>query len=402
VDTRLDARLRAFDDQQRSASAAVHALAALVAILGLSAAGLIAGHFLDRQSRELALLRARGWPRGRAWRVAFLGLCALGLTAAPAGLALCLLVALGLSASGTGLLAQTVRWADVPEILFAVVAVTAAAMALLAALAARAVRDEPRPSLEPRPPLGGARLGGGAAALIALAGVAVMALPRIPGATAAAGAASPIARDGLLTAPAFGLVLLAVALSFWRPAAWMRGRRSVHGALAGFQLERRPVQHAGSTFVLMLAAAGAVFAGIGLTTDRAAGQAELRLGVDVALVSGGAGGLLLALTVFGLHFRATARRRLREYGGLFAHGLPPAQMAASLAAEQTATAGAGLLGGCVLGTALALAVLPMPPPAGAVAGLAAAATVVLGAIAIAALSRRLPARIDPIRLQRRA
>src|SRR2546430_12951901 len=83
------------------------------------------------------------------------------------------------------------------------------------------------------------------------------------------------------------------------------------------------------------------------------------------------GGLLLGLAGFGLHFRSAARRRLREYGGLFAHGLPPAQVARSVGAEQGATAGVAVIAGCALGVALALAVLPVPPPAAALAGLAA-------------------------------
>jgi hypothetical protein len=401
VDTRLDAVLRGFDDQQRRASAAVHALVTLVAILGLGAVALVGGRFLETQSRELALLRARGWPRSRAWRVVFLGLGALGLTAAPAGLAVSLLAAVALGASGSGLVAQTVRQVDLPGMLVAVAAVAVATVALLAGLAARAVWDEPRPSLEARRRADARWPGGSVALLGALAGAVALALPRIPGAQAAAAAAGPIARDTLLIAPAPGVVLLAAAaVASWPPATWLPGRGSVQGALASRQLERRPGQHAGGMFVLTLATAGAVFAAIGLTTDLGAGHAALRLGVDVALVTGAGGGLLLALAAFGVHFRSTARRRLREYGGLFAHGLAPDHVASSLAAEQAVTAGAGVLAGCVLGVAMALAVLPLPSPAGAGAAVMAAATVVLGSAAIALVSRRVPTRVDPLQLQR--
>jgi hypothetical protein len=401
VDSRLDAVLLAFDDAQRTATASVHALAALVAVLGLGAVALVGGRFVETQSRELALLRARGWPRSRAWRVVFLGLGALGLTAAPAGLAVSVLAAVAVSASGSGLVAQTVRQVDLPGMLAAVAAVAVATVLLLAALAARAVWDEPQPSLEPRRPYA-PWPGAAVAGLGALAGAVALALPRIPGAAAAAEAAGPLARDALLVAPAPGVVLLAAAaVAAWPPAAWLPGRGSVQGALASRQLERRPGQHAGAMFVLTLAAAGAVFAAIGLTTDLGGGHAPLRLGVDAALVGGAGGGLALALAAFGLHFRSTARRRLRDYGGLFAHGLPPDQVTSSLASEQAATAGAGVVAGCALGVAMALAVLPLPPPAGAVAAaVTAAAAVVLGAALIAFVSRRVPARVDPLQLQR--
>src|SRR5207249_3424985 len=98
-------------------------------------------------------------------------------------------------------------------------------------------------------------------------------------------------------------------------------------------------------------------------------------------------------------FRSAARRRLREYGGLFAHGLPPAQVTRSLGAEQAATAGVAVVAGSALGVALALAVLPVPSPAGALAGLATAGALALAAALVAAVARRTPERVDPLRLQ---
>jgi hypothetical protein len=336
VDTRLDRSLLAFDAHERRVSGAIDALAALVAVLGLGAVGLAAARLLDGQRRELALLRARGWTRGRAWLVAFGGLGAVGATAAAAAVGGCLLAATAITASGMGLSALTLRPADVPGMLVALVAVAAALIVLLAALAARAVWRDPRPSPEPagRPP--GARLAAGTAAV---AGSAALALPHLPDAGRAAGVA-----------------LLAAAVALGLPVAWGARRASVPGTLAHLQLARRPVQHAGAAFVLTLAAAGALFAALGLAAGLAS-EAALWLGLDVGLTAGGAGGLLLALVVSTLHFRSAARRRQREYGGLLAHGLVPAQVGRSLAVERAVTAAVSLLAGCVLGAALALLVL---------------------------------------------
>jgi hypothetical protein len=136
----------------------------------------------------------------------------------------------------------------------------------------------------------------------------------------------------------------------------MPGRASVPGALAYLQLARRPFQHAGAAFVVTLATAAAVFAALALAAGLAT-EAALWLGLDVCLAAGAAGGLLLALTVYRLHFRSTTRLRLHEYAGLFAHGLPPEQVCRSLAFEQAVVAGPSVLAGFVLGAALALAVL---------------------------------------------
>jgi len=191
-----------------------------------------------------------------------------------------------------------------------------------------------------------------------------------------------------------------VAAALRLPVAWLPGRSSVHGALAAAQLRRRPRQHAGAALVLTLAAAAAMFATLGVTADLAAGQPPLWIALDVGLVAGGAGGLLLALAGLGLHFRTAIRRRMLEYAGLFAHGLPPAEASRSLRGEQMATAGAGLITGCVLGVALAIAVLPAPAPLGVPAALAAAGALAVAVVVTAALARRVPADVDPLRLQR--
>jgi len=343
VITRLDRSLLAFAAHERRVSAALDALAALVAVLGLGAVGLAADRLLDGQRRELALLRARGWARERAWLVAFEGPGLVGLTAAAAAIGGCLLAAAALTATGTGLSALTLRPSDVPGMLAAVVVVATALVALLAALAARAVWRDPRPSAPPAGRPQGATAAAGAAALI---GIAALVLPRLS--------------DTPPAAPALGVVLLAAAVALGVPVARLSRMATVPGALARLQLERRPVQHAGAAFVLMLAAAAAVFAAVGLGAGLAS-EVPLWLALDVGLAAGAVGGLLLAAAVHRVHFQSAERRRRREYGGLLAHGLPPGQVGRSLAVEQAVVAGTSLLAGCLLGVVLALAVLPTRP-----------------------------------------
>jgi hypothetical protein len=253
VDGQLAGGLSAFDEHRRRVSAAIDALAALVAVLGLGAAGLAAGRLLDGQRRDLALLRARGWARGSAWLVAFGGLGALGLTAAAAGTALCLLAAAGLALPRS----------DLPGVLLTLAGSVAALLALLAALAARAVRD-PSPGRRGAFAAAAAVLwtpfawlpwGGGVPAALARlqlarrpdqhAGAAFVLTLAAAGAVFAAlgtGLASGAAGEAALAAGAGGGVVLALAASgvHFRSAA--RRRQDEYGGLLAHGL---PPEHVG-------------------------------------------------------------------------------------------------------------------------------------------------------------
>src|SRR5205807_42560 len=80
------------------------------------------------------------------------------------------------------------------------------------------------------------------------AGVAALALPGLA--------------DAVAAAPALGVALLAGAAALGAPVAWLARGGTVPGTLAHLQLARRPVQHAGAVFVMTLAAAAALFAGL--------------------------------------------------------------------------------------------------------------------------------------------
>ena len=410
VGTRLDASLARFADQRRAISSTVRAFAAAVALLELFVVALVAARFLERQGSELAVLRARGWPRGMVWRVAFAGLGTLGLTAVPVGVAACALVVAALSLGGSGVSPLWLRAGDLPGAATAVAANAVSLVGVLLLLAGVAAWRDVEPSLE------GVRAerrawwrGRAAAVCLAMLAIPVLLLPRLPGMDGQEGALSAY----VPIAPALGLVLLAVAAVRLRPAAgWVR-RRGVAGVLAGWQLERRPEQHAGAAFVVVVAAAIGVFAALGVADVSApaflaAYPAALRHGLVAGLAVGFGGTLTLTLAGFGLHFGAAAGRRLREYRGLFAQGLSMAQIAGSLAREQVVTLASSLLLGALLGAVLAAAALPLPEASTAAVSVAlgglvlAGALLAGGALAVGSMARRLPERVDLVRRRRGA
>src|SRR5262249_60552465 len=96
----LGPSLESFHPMQVQVSTAIHLFAAAMTLLGLFLVALVGARFLDRESRELAVLRARGWPSGRVWRTAFSGLATLTLCALPVGVAGGLLLVAGAGAVG--------------------------------------------------------------------------------------------------------------------------------------------------------------------------------------------------------------------------------------------------------------------------------------------------------------
>lgn len=408
VTTVLDASLARYDDRRRGVSAAIQLLGAAVTLLGLFVVTLVGARFLDGQAGDLAVMRARGWPRRRVWRVITAGMAVLAVGALPAGIAVSALILYGLGLTGSGL---TPRWLHPDDVAVAAAMLVASAVvlaAVLGVLAARVVSREVEPTLEApfRTPASGPP-SALTVLLLVLVGLPALCLPRLPGVDQLTGGAPPWAAGIIALAPALGLVLLTGAAVRLYPLSWAApGRRGVGGILAGWQLERRPEQHAGAAFVLVLAAAIAIFAALGVAAAYAAQGADsqpvLQVGLQAGLLLGAAVGLGLALAAQGLHFRSTARRRLREYGGLFAHGLPPRQLARSLAAEQVATARASLLIGTLLGLALGLVALPLPgstdrlAPFAVAAVAAAGACLLAGSLTVGSVSRRLPARINPL------
>jgi hypothetical protein len=410
VTTNLPARLDQLAPQRLVATSVVHLFAGGVALLGLLVVALVAARFLDGQARELAVLRARGWSSGRVWRVAFVGFAALALTAVPAAVAFCLLLVALLTASGLGVTALSLHADDLKGAIAAGSVATAGVVGVLAYLAAVTARREVWPPLE----VSGEQAGvwwqrRDATLVLVILGIAALVVGRLPGVEELAGPASDAVRGWLPALPALGILLLtAAAIGLRPPAAWSRpAQNGVADTLAGWQLGRCPEQHAAVTAALTLAAALGTYAVVASALGRGAQfPTALGNGIEAALLTGFVGLLALVLTGFWFHFRSVTQRRLQEYGGLFAHGLPVVQVSRSLRAEQAAVAGAGIVAGLVLGLVLTVANLPLPAPtplnaALAAVGVAVFAVSMLGVTAVVgSFARRLPARVNPFQQQR--
>jgi hypothetical protein len=382
-DTRLDALIGSFEGRQHPVRVGSELLCTALAFLALYAIAFLADRFTGYQSRELALLRARGWPRRRVRRLLMLELSALVGVALAAGLGLTLVLAAG---PGGALIGAGLGWpvaSDRTGLALAAGAAVcglAAIWTLLERLAASAARGEEPPEASPRAgsPLGWLLLASG---LALLAGVRL--LQGLPGLPPAPGPARAPAVDWLTVLLALlAAVLLALVWGRVLPLAGrLAGRLSsgVAGTLAAWQLERRPEEHRRLALLLSVSVAMATFGGLAAVVAVREGREQAPAAV---LVAGAAGALAIALACFGLHSRAAAHRRAEEYTALLLSGLPGRSLGASLAAEQRAVTWQGLVSGTISGVGLALAVLPVPVLA---ADLGAAALVV-GAVLLGFLA----------------
>lgn len=409
VNTSLAASLDSFHRMQLQVSTAIHLLAAAMTLLGLFAVALVGSRFLDGQVRELAVLRARGWPAARVWRTAFSGLASLALCALPLGVVGSVAFVAVLTVSGSGISPAWLHQEDVSAVAAAMVANAIGLMAMLGILAAAASQRELDPSLEAPFRRGRAWWQRAWTALaFGCIGLIGLALPRFPGLSGLTVHSSGPAATLIGLAPAVGLILLtAAAIHVW-PFGWAARRISVAGALARWQLERSPEQHAAASLVLILAVAIGVFAAIGIATGPDPSiQPALGVGLEAALLVGAVVALALALVAFGLHLRSTARRRLHEYGGLLAHGLAIAEVTKSVSIEQTAATIAALVVGSVLGLTLALTGLPVGKfTAGTLqlAGISlvcALACLLLCVLVVGSAARRVPAQFNPFNPEQR-
>jgi hypothetical protein len=403
VTTKLDSGLQHLAQEHRALSSSFFLLASLVAVAGLVVVSLVARRFLHEQAQELDLLRARGWPPGRTWWLAFVEVAMPALYGLPIVLVACPLVAVGVVATSAGGLALA------PEHLQTAL-ITAAALVLATALllftvAGSAIGRAPDPSLRPRFRRSRVkryrRLGAPVLGTLGLAGLALSwLLPADLGAGTALGPAR-------VAIPALAVLCLAWARALLPlPLIRLARRRSVSARLAGWQLERVPLQHAAVSLASSLAAALAVFVAFTLAWNRSAQspayEAALRQGLDLGLLASFAAVLGLVLTGFGLHYASVARRRLEEYAGLVGHGLTAVQLARSLAAEQAAVVSSSLVLGVVLGAILAAVTLGpgLPTPAtvrfGLLAAVVGVACLLTGVLAVGAAVRHRPVQVNPL------
>jgi hypothetical protein len=371
----------------------------------LVVAGLLGVRFLREQSHLLAVLRARGWPPARIWLQAFVGLAAPAVYGIPIALAACVLVLALVGPAGSPAGAAALRSAQGRTALYVAGVLAGSLVMLLAVIAASAVWRDLRPSLEgPYRPGRIERSRPVVAALLAVLGLGGILSVRLPSlASAAASDALGLALGVLAMA---GVLCLALAAALLPLGAGVGSGGSVPALLAGWQLKRAPAQHAALAVALALAAVASALAVLTVVWARLEGQTlhpALRAGLEATLALGSLAVLALLLIGTALHDTSVRRRRLDEYSGLVGHGLSGAQIRRSLGREQVVIAGRGLLVGILLGLLLAALLLADSPPTpgtitAALAGLAAVTVaLVAGTLAVGALARRLPDRLDPLR-----
>lgn len=364
LDRTLD-RLAKIQDQ---AASTIWLLTGSLVLIGLALVALVCGRYVDVQTDDLHSLRAHGWSPGQLWGLLFARLAALAALALPAGLVLGGALGWAITLVDPSALVSMLRGADLIGISamvaggFVALIVTLAGYAAIAAQrdASGAALTEPGGSGVPwRPRVAlGVLCGGLSAASLALAHS-----PAVEGdsgtalANVAAGAV-PIAAEGLLAVTAICLQPL------WARVP-RRSRTSMAGTLAGWQLDRRPDQHAALVFLLIASIGFGGLAAYTLAIDAGGwagtGASDLQWGLEAALAVSLGLTLLLAVTGFGLHFRGVARQRVQEYASLFSVNLPRPTVAASLVTEQTLVLRSGLAPGIVSGLILIVILRPLVP-----------------------------------------
>jgi hypothetical protein len=369
-ETSLDQAIVRFEQAQRPVQLASELLSVSLLVLLLFAVSLFGGQFLRLQTRETALLRARGWPRRRIRGLLLRQVAAVVLVSIAIGVALALSLT---AAAGITVFAVRPPWPDGSDRQGLLLAGAAAAAGLLtvwsilarlsSAAAGRPIDGEREAGV--RPPHSTARRWRGLMVLALVAAVALLAAARwLQGLRPLAITPvllnpGPLADWLSVLASVGAALLLGLATLRTLPLAGSRagrGTREVAGRLAGWQLSRRPEQHRPIVFLLGFAMMAATFGGVAAVLGYEQGRELL---VEAVVVAGAAAAALIALLGFGFHFRLAAGERAEEYAALVLSGLPPRAVRRSLALEQRAVTWQGLAFGALFGVALALALLPL-------------------------------------------
>ncbi|HEX6348595.1 MAG TPA: ABC transporter permease [Candidatus Dormibacteraeota bacterium] len=290
--TGIDTGVKDFRDRYDVASFTIQMVAAALLAIALYSVAFVAGHFLSAQAPTLAVLRGRGWSRRRVWSLLLIQFGLLAIAAIPLGLAAAWLLSRWLgnlvfggatpNLDASDLLAQ----APFGLLLAAALAAILGGLALLASrrsvLAVR--RGRSRQAERPWWQWRNLDLVGAVVAVPMLAEV------QLQGSGAVRAASADSSGDALnVVLPALALALLAVAALRLLPLAGWGVRhlsRGLPGALATWQLERQPVQHARLAVLMSFAVAVGLFSSIYAATDRAnsADRAAYRSGADVRVL----------------------------------------------------------------------------------------------------------------------
>lgn len=354
VRTTLDTDLERYTAARNAAGFPSRMLTAVLIPLLVLLAGVLARWYLAPRLHDLALLRARGWPRRRVQLLVLAQFGILGVSA----LGVALLALLFLLWRADGAIGPGAPPPSRGELVGVAVAVgipflAAAWFVWLARWASgQSVLRLDHPEAKPSRTLSwrGAELN----ALLVLPAALLLLLPRLAGSDRLFPSSALDDLAALGTAVA-GLVMIVVALL---PAlslvgeAYSRGRADVEGTLAHWQLRRWWQRHAAAGFLVVLAFATASFTAVAFANQVGHGPGPLGSGVAVSLAVGFVTALGAALLAYGLVFLFAGRSRVDDYTALMVDGLSEAAARKSLEIEQHTVLVEGLGLGLVLGLVL--------------------------------------------------
>jgi hypothetical protein len=352
VNASLDTAISRYQAAQGSASPTLDVLVAALVVLALCLVQLVASRVVDLQARDVALLRARGWAPAAAWRFLFAQLAVVAMAALPFGL-------VGAALVTTVLGVATQRGAgpmpgDVTDAAIALGAVLVATLAVLAVVAWSVADRDPGEEPGPLGPTGAWwRRWNADLPLAALALALVLARPGRSEGLMGSGGIGDLLR---FLAPVLAVSILGLVALRALPAVGHLTDRIGTGlpaTLAGWQLQRRPEQHAGLVFLVVLALATGGFCAVNLAVQsRAVVDLDgIHEGFEAVVSAVLVATLAIGLAAAWLHFWAAARARRREYAVLALNGLPAIAARRSLAIEQLIVLGYA----CAVGAGLALA-----------------------------------------------
>jgi hypothetical protein len=413
VSTALDADLQRYATSRRVASFPLRLL--IVALIPLSAllVVVLTRWYVESRLRDLALLRARGWPRSRVRALVLVELGVVGVSTLAVAVAGLLLVAL-LAGGGTIAVGPLLPNQLDPLGVGAAAAIPAVTAVVwcgwLAGWASeqsvlRLDHPEARTSRVLSWPV--AENGG----LLVVPAALLLLIPRVVG-TERWLSSGTLADLAALVLSVAGLTLLTVAaLPAMSLLAEAPGRShvEVEWTLAQWRLRRWWQRHAAAGFLLVFAFAVATFAAIAFAGHELNRMGSLGQGDAGGLAIGFASSLVVALLAYGLVFLFAARARSDDYAALVVDGVTVRTVRRSLAIEQHMVLLLGVAAGLVLGVVVAVATsagVGLGGTAGTLGGgntlLAALtgliATAVLGASAGALVARTVRRRMVAFRL----
>ena len=288
VSTRLDGVIQDFESRLGLARFVIELVLAQLLLIALYYVAFVSSHALAQQRRLFAVWRSQGWSWHAIWRLLMTEVVALAAAAAPLGLVLGWAGSVLLSRS---LFPGRVPWlpaAPASQVLAYAAVALLAALAVFAPQAAASARrdllDERR--WASRPELRGWWQWRALDVALATLAIPVLAATRLIGQSRLREQAGTTGDVLVIALPGIALFLVGLPLLRALPLAVRVARPDRWGlasALAGLQLGRRPVQHAGLALLLLVTIALGVFAGTYATTAprNAADRAAYQAGADL-------------------------------------------------------------------------------------------------------------------------